>query len=97
MEPELDADEGQDQGEPGRQVDQPVEQTGDQEEKCPQTEQGEGVGREDDEDLVGDAEDRRDRVEREQDVDAADRQQDQEERREEALAVDPRRQSLPSS
>ena len=48
--------EPQDQREPARQVHQPVEQAGHQEEQCPQAQQGECVGREDDVGLMGDAE-----------------------------------------
>jgi hypothetical protein len=44
---QLDADEGEHDGKPGRQVHQPVEQPLDQKEQRPQAEQGERVGRED--------------------------------------------------
>ena len=67
---ELDADEREDEREPGREVDEPVEQAGDEEVQRAQAEQREGVGGEDDEGLVGDAEDGRDRVQREQQVGA---------------------------
>ena len=69
---QLDADEGQDQRQPRRQVDQPVQQALDEEEQRPQAEQRERVRREDDVGLLRDAEDRGDRVEGEQQVDAAD-------------------------
>jgi hypothetical protein len=56
----------------GRQVHEPVEQAGHQEEQRPQAWQGERVGHEDDVGLISDTEDGRDRVQREQDVRAAD-------------------------
>ena len=77
---QLHADEREDQREPRREVDQPVQQALDQEEQRPQAEQGERVRREDDVGLLRDTEDRGDRVEGEQQVDAADRDEHDEQR-----------------
>src|SRR5947208_7136824 len=78
---ELHADEGEDQRQPGGEVDKTVEQAGDQEEQSPQAEQRERVGDEDDVGVPGDAEHGRDRVQREQQVGAADRHQNEDQRR----------------
>ena len=59
---ELGADEGEDHREAVGQVDQPVEQAVDEEEQLPQAEQREGVGGEDQVGVLGQTEDRRDRV-----------------------------------
>ena len=62
---------------------------GDEEEQRAQPEQRERVGDEHDVGVLGDAEHRRDRVQREQQVGAADRDQHQEQRRENAPAPRP--------
>jgi hypothetical protein len=58
-----------------------VEQPLDQEEQCPQAQQGEGVGTEDQVQLVGDPENGRDGVEGDEQVGAADGDQDDEQGR----------------
>jgi hypothetical protein len=88
LEDELDADEAEDDGQADRQVDEAVEQPVEQEVQLPQAQQRERVGGEDDVRLLGQAEDRRDGVEREQDVGRADRDHDEQQRRGNALAVD---------
>ena len=70
---QLHADEGEDDRQAVGEVDQPLEQAADQEVQLAQAHQREGVGGEDDVRLLGEAEDRRDRVEREQQVGGADR------------------------
>ena len=70
---ELDPDEPEDDGQAGRQVHQPVQQPADEEIEVPQAQQGEQVGGEDQERVVGEAEDRRDRVDGEQHVGHPDR------------------------
>ena len=52
MEHQLDADEREDERQPGGEIDEPVQQAGDEEEQRAQAEQGEGVGGEDDERLA---------------------------------------------
>ena len=93
---ELDADEGEDQRQAGREIDEPVQQPGDEEVERAQAEQREGVGGEDDEGLVGDAEDGGDRVQREQQVGGADRDQHDQQRRDEppALVADRQRAAV---
>ena len=68
-------------------VDQLLEQPADQEVQLTQTHQREGVGGEDDVRVLGQAEDRRDRVEREEHVGGADREHDDQHRRHQPLAV----------
>jgi len=70
---ELDPDEPEDDGEAGRQVYQPVQQPADEEIEVPQPQQREQVGGEDQERVVGQAEDRRNRVDGEQHVGHPDR------------------------
>ena len=84
---QLHADEGQDHRQPQRQVDQPLEQAAEQEVELAQAHQREDVGREDDERLAGQAEDRRDAVEGEDQVRRPERQEDDDHRRPELLAV----------
>ena len=67
-------------------VDQPLEQATEQEVQLAQAHQREDVRGEDQVRLLGDAEDRRDRVEREDQVRGADRDHDDEHRREHPLA-----------
>ena len=87
LEDELQPDEREDHGEAGREVDEPVEQAGDQEEEGAQAEQGEGVGREHDVAVFGDAEDRGNRVEGEENVAGADGQQGEEQRRQRPSSI----------
>src|SRR5262249_55842533 len=70
---QLDPDEPEDARQALVQVDQPVEQATDQEVELAQPQQGEHVRGEDQVRLLGQAEDRRDRVQREQHVGGADR------------------------
>jgi hypothetical protein len=77
---ELEPDEPEDDGQAGRQVHQPVQQTADQEIEVPQPQQREQVGGEDQERVVGKAEDRRNGVDGEQHVGHSDRD-DQDEQR----------------
>ena len=79
----------EDHRQPDGQVDQPVEQPAEQEVQLPQSHQRERVRGEDQERLLGQPEDRRDRVEREQQVGRPDRQHHDEHRRDEPLPVDP--------
>ena len=87
MQDQLHADERQDGRQPVGQVDQPVQQAVDEEVELAQAQQRERGGGEDDEDVLGQAEDRRDRVQREQDVGAADGHHDQQHRGQDPLAV----------
>ena len=84
---QLGADEAEDHRQAVGQVDEPVEQAVEQEEQLPQAEQGEGVGGEDQVRLLGEAEDRRDRVDGEDQVGAADGDQGDDQRRDEPLAA----------
>jgi hypothetical protein len=77
---ELDPDEPEDDGQPGRQVHQPVQQPAHEEIQVPQPKQREQVGGEDQERVAGEAEDRRDRIDGEQHVGHPDRD-DQDEQR----------------
>ena len=86
---ELDADEPEDHREALRQVHEALQQAADEEVQLAQAEQRERVRGEHDVRLVGQAVDRRDRVEREQEVGRPDRDHHHEHRREHALAVDP--------
>ena len=84
---QLDADEGQDRRQAVGEVDQAVQQSVDQEVQLAQAHQRERRGGEDDEDVLGQAEDGRDRVQGEQDVRAADGHHDQQHRGQDLLAV----------
>jgi hypothetical protein len=77
---ELDPDEPEDDGQAGRQIHQPVQQPADEEIEVPQPQQCEQVGGEDQERVLGQAEDRRDGVDGEQHVGHTDRD-DQDEQR----------------
>ena len=88
MQYELHADESEDQRETGRQVDQPVEEPGDEEVQRPQTEQGKGVRYEDDVGLLGHPVDGRGLVEREQEVRAPDGDEDEGQGRQHPPPVD---------
>ena len=77
---ELDADEAQHHGQAGRQVDELVEQSTQQEVQLLQAEQCEHVGGEHQERILGQAEDRGNRVESEHDVGGADGQEHDEHR-----------------
>ena len=67
---QLGADEAEDDRQPVGEVDQPVEQAVEEEEQLPQAQQRERVGGEDQERLLGQPEDRRDRVDGEEEVGA---------------------------
>jgi hypothetical protein len=84
---ELHADEGEDERQAVRQVDQAVHQVAEQEVQLAQAHEGEHVGREDQVRLLGEAVDGRDRVEREQQVGRAQGDDHQQHRRVQALAV----------
>ena len=84
---QLDADEAEDDRQAVAEVDQLLQQAADEEVQLTQAHQREGVGREDDVRVLGQAEDRRDRVQREQDVGGADREHDDQHRGHDALAV----------
>ena len=78
---ELDPDEGEDGGQARRQIYQPVQQAADEEIQVPQAEQREQVGREDQERVVGQAEDRRNGVNGEQHIGHPDGDDQNEQRR----------------
>jgi hypothetical protein len=78
---ELEPDEGEDGGQARGQVHEPVQQAADEEIQVPQAEQREQVGREDQERVAGQAEDRRDGVDGEQHVGHPDRDDQDEQRR----------------
>src|SRR5699024_4332923 len=84
---QLGADECQDGGQAVVQVHQLVQQPVDNEEQLPQSHQGERVGREDQVDLLGEAEDRGDGVHGEEHVRAADGDHHDQHRGDVALAV----------
>ena len=84
---ELHADEGEDDRQAVGEVDQSVEQPVDEEVQLAQAQQREHRRGEHDVGVLGEAEDRRDRVEREEDVGRADGDHDQQHRGEDALAV----------
>ncbi len=85
---QLDADERQDRSQAVGQVDQSIQQAVKQEVQLAQTHQGECGRGEDDEDVLGQAEDCRDRVQGEEDVGTADGHHDQQHRGQDLLAVD---------
>src|SRR5690606_2627099 len=85
---QLDADEPEDDRQSDGQVDEFAHQGAEQEVQLPQPHQDEGVRREHQERVLGDAEDRRDRVDREQQVSATDGDDDHQHRGQVALAVD---------
>jgi len=85
---QLHADEPQDRGQPVGEVDEPVEQSVEQEEHRSQSHEGERVGGEHDVGLAGQSEDRRDGVQGEQQVGHEDRDHHDEQRRRHAPAVD---------
>jgi hypothetical protein len=85
---QLHADEAEDDRKPDVEVDEPVEQAAEQEVQLAQPHQGERVRAEDQERLLGQPEDGRDRVEREEEVGGADRQHHDQHRRDVPLAVD---------
>lgn len=84
---QLDADEAEDDRQAVAEVDQLLQQAADEEVQLAQTHQGEGVGREDDVRVLGEAEDRGDRVQGEQHVGGADGEHDDHQRGQHALAV----------
>ena len=84
---QLDADEGQQEGQAVGQVDQALQQAADEEVELAQAHQREDVGREHQVGLLGDAEDRRDRVQGEQQVGGAEGDDHDEQRRDHPLAV----------
>ena len=84
----LHADEGEDDGEAGLQVAESAVQVGEQEVQGTQTEDGEGVRREDDERLVADGEHGRHAVDGEDHVGELDEHEHGEQRRRQPLAVD---------
>ena len=84
---QLHADEGEDDRQPLRQVDQSLQQVAEQEVELPQTHQREHVGGEHQVRLLGEAVDRRDRVQREDQVGGAEGDDDEEHRRHQPLAV----------
>src|SRR5690625_4835890 len=69
---QLGTDEPKDRSQPVTEVHKPVQQSVDQEVQSPQAEQRERIGGEDQEDLLGETEDGRDRIHREEHVGAAD-------------------------
>src|SRR6478609_351816 len=87
MQDELHSDEAKDDRQAVGEEDQPVQQPVDQEEQLPQAHQRERGGGENDEDVLGQAEDGRDRVQGEQDVRAANGHHDQQHRGQDPLAV----------
>src|SRR6185312_2346593 len=87
MQDQLDADETEDRREPVGEVDETVQQALDEEVQLPQAEQRERRRGEDDVDVLGETEDRRDRVEREKHVRAADGDHHQQHGRHGAPAV----------
>ena len=86
---ELDPDEGEDGGQARGQVHQPVQQAADEEIQVPQAEQREQVGREDQERVVRQAEDRRDGVDGEQHIGHPDGDDQDEQRRGVAASAHP--------
>ena len=92
---QLDADPGQDERQTQREVDQPAQQSAEQEVELAQAHEREDVGGEHQVGLLGDAEDRRDRVEGEDDVGHAERHDDDQHRREDpdAVLLPPQRQA----
>ena len=81
MQDQFDADQPEDRREPVREEDQAVEQAVDEEVELPQAQQGEGGRGEDQVDVLGEAEDRRDGVDGEQHVGDPDRDDQDEQRR----------------
>jgi hypothetical protein len=92
---ELDPDEAEDDGQAGGQVHQPAQQAADEEIKVPQAQQREQVGGEDQERIVGEAEDRRNGVDGEQHVGDPDRDDQDEQRCGVAASPHPGRQPGP--
>ena len=88
VEDQLGADEPEDHGEPAPEEHEALEQPTQQEEQLHQAHQREGVRGEHEVGLLGQPEDRRDRVESKQHVGTPDRNHDGEHRREDATAVD---------
>ena len=86
---QLDADEAEQERQPVGQVDQALQQPADEEVELAQAHQREDVRGEDDVGVLGQAVDRRDRVEREQQVGGAERQDHQEHRGDQSLAALP--------
>ena len=84
---QLDADEGQQHGQPDRQVDQALEQPADEEVELTQAHEGEDVGGEDEVGLLGEPVDRGDRVEGEEQVGRPQRHDDDEHRRHQPLGA----------
>ena len=86
-EDQLEADEDEDDRQAHRQVDELAQQSLEQEVERPQTQQGRGVGREDEIGLLGDPEGGRNRVQGEEQVRGGDGHHDEQKRRGHALAV----------
>src|SRR5450756_388320 len=86
---QLDADEREQDGQADAQIDQALEQTADEEVELAQTHQGEDVGGQHEEGLLGQTEDRRNRVQRKEQVGGAQGEDDDEHRRDDATPVLP--------
>ncbi|CAL2061615.1 hypothetical protein GPN2_12291 [Streptomyces murinus] len=89
VEHQLHADEAEDHRQAVREVDQLLQQAAEEEVQLAQAHQGEGVGGEDDVRVLGQAEDRGDRVQGEQDVGGADGEHHDQHRGHDPLAVLP--------
>ena len=93
---ELDADEGQDHGQAGGEVDETVQQARDEKEQGAEPEQRKRVGDEHDVGVLRHPEHRRDRVQGKQHVGAADGHEHQEQRRRDPASADAVRSFEPS-